>query len=430
MLNKLSAFVHRYGMLSPGDTVICAVSGGADSVALLFAMYLLRDKCKVTVQAAHFNHKLRGEESDRDERFVRQLCEHYDIPLHVGSTRILPGKKGLEAAAREARYAFLRSLPGKIATAHTADDNAETVLMHLVRGTGLKGLGGISPVSGSVIRPMLSVTREEVLSFLDTYSLSWVEDSSNGTDQFLRNRLRHSVMPILRQENPRLAQSLSAMALQLRQEEAFLQSQLPEEFPDIQTLRDMAPPQRYRMLSRFLAEHGLAEAGREHLSLLESVVFSANPSASVCLPGGLTVGRCYDRLTVVDPLPELTQQLLPVPGVVEIPSLGLRVHCRQATAVTLQKNCFCVQPKGQLMLRSRRAGDELALPGGRKALKKLYIDKKIPASLRGQIPVLADEEGIVGVYGFGADQRRIANSLPCVEIRFEELSDGLPQADS
>lgn len=425
MLNKISAFLRSQGLVKPGDGVVCAVSGGADSVALLFAMYLLRDKRKVTVQAAHFNHKLRGEESDRDEAFVRQLCERYEIPLCVGSARILPGKRGLEAAAREARYAFLRALPGKIATAHTADDNAETVLMHLVRGTGLKGLGAISPVSGNVIRPMLTVTREEVLSFLGAYCLSWVEDSSNGTDQFLRNRLRHNVLPLLKQENPRLAENLSSMALQLREEEAYLRSQLPEALPDVQTLRDMAPPLRYRALSRFLAAHGLTEAGREHLSLLESVVFSSNPSASVCLPGGLTVGRCYDRLTVVDPLPELTQQPLPVSGFVDILSLGLRVHCREATAVTLQKDRFCVQVRGQLLLRSRRAGDELVLPGGRKSLKKLFIDKKIPASLRSQIPVLADEEGIVGVYGFGADQRRIANSLPCVEIHFEELSEGL-----
>ena len=166
MLNKLLDFIRRYDLISPGDRVTCAVSGGADSVALLFALYLLREKLGITLEAAHFNHRLRGEESDGDQAFVKEFCGRYDIPLHLGSGEIIPGKKGLEAAAREARYAFLRSLPGKIATAHTADDNAETVLLHLVRGTGLKGLGGIAPVSAAVIRPMLTVTRREVEAFL------------------------------------------------------------------------------------------------------------------------------------------------------------------------------------------------------------------------------------------------------------------------
>ena len=137
MLNKLLSFVREQEMLAAGDTVICAVSGGADSVALLFALYLLKDKLDISLEAAHFNHNLRGEESYRDEAFVRQLCDRYDVPLHVGSGIVAAGEKGLEAAARDARYGFLRTLPGKIATAHTADDNAETVLMHLIRGTGL-----------------------------------------------------------------------------------------------------------------------------------------------------------------------------------------------------------------------------------------------------------------------------------------------------
>ena len=431
MLNKISAFMNRYAMVAPGDTVICAVSGGADSVALLFAMYLLREKLQITVCAAHFNHRLRGGESDRDEAFVRAFCERYDIRLFTDSTDVVSGKKGLEAAAREARYTFFHSLPGKVATAHTADDNAETVLMHLVRGTGLKGLGAITPVTGNVIRPMLTVTRAEVLSFLDAYHLTWVEDSSNETDQFLRNRLRHSVMPLLRQENPQLAENLSTMALQLREDEAYLQAQSPVQLPDIRALQDLAPSLRYRALSRFLSRHGLTEAGREHVALVESLVFSRNPSASVCLPGGLTISRCYDRLVVAQALPELQTQTLPVPGCVEIPALGLRVHSRVATDVTLQKDRFSVCIKGTLLVRSRQAGDVMTLSGGSKSLKKLFIDHKIPASLRSQIPVIVDEEGIVGVYGFGADRHRIANSLPCVEIHFEELSEGLStQSDS
>ena len=168
MLNKLSAALRE--LVQPGDTLVCAVSGGADSVALLFGMYLLREKLQLRLSAAHFNHHLREGESDEDEAFVREFCARYEIPLTVGGAFVQPGKKGLEAAAREARYAFLRSLPGKIATAHTADDNAETLLMHLLRGTGLKGLGGIAPVNGPLIRPMLNITRQEVVYAMDAIS--------------------------------------------------------------------------------------------------------------------------------------------------------------------------------------------------------------------------------------------------------------------
>ena len=158
MLNSLRTFNRKMGLIKKGDNIVCAVSGGADSMALLWSLYLLKEEWDLDLSAAHFNHHLRGAESDRDEQFVREFCDGYGIPLHVGSADVKPGKKGLEAAAREARYAFLRSLPGKIATAHTADDNAETVLMHLVRGTGLKGLGGIMPKNGNVIRPLLGTT--------------------------------------------------------------------------------------------------------------------------------------------------------------------------------------------------------------------------------------------------------------------------------
>ena len=197
MLNKLRCLIRQHAMVKPGEQVVCAISGGADSVALLFALYLLAPQMGFTLSAAHFNHGLRGAESDEDAAFVAALCDRLDIPLHMGQGSVVTGKKGLEAAARDARYAFLESLPGKIATAHTADDNAETVLMHLIRGTGLKGLGGISPVRGNVIRPMLTVTRQEVIAFLQEYNLSWRDDSSNAGDDFLRNRLRHRVMPLL-----------------------------------------------------------------------------------------------------------------------------------------------------------------------------------------------------------------------------------------
>ena len=269
MLNKLWDFNRKYGLIQPGDTVVCAVSGGADSMALLWAMYLLKEEWQLRLSAAHFNHCLREEESDRDEAFVRAFCHGYRIPLQTGSARVIPGKKGLEAAAREARYAFLNTLPGKIATAHTADDNAETVLLHLVRGTGLKGLGGIAPANGRIIRPMLNVTRADVEAFLAEYRIPHVEDSSNGSDAFLRNRLRHEVMPLLRQENPRISRNLSAMALRLRLDEQALADAAArvEQPPRVDTLRRMSPAVRARALERFLKiKCGVTEPEAAHIA--------------------------------------------------------------------------------------------------------------------------------------------------------------------
>lgn len=407
-------------MAAPDDHIICAVSGGADSVALLYAMYLLREKLGIRLSAAHFNHHLRGEESQRDERFVRDFCDHYDIPLYVGQGDIRPGKKGLEAAAREARYAFFATLPGKIATAHTADDNAETVLMHMVRGTGLKGLGGIAPVRGELIRPMLEVTRPEVLAFLEENHVRCVEDSSNGSDAFLRNRLRHYVMPLLKGENPRIAENLSAMALRLRQDEECLAGLAGRESRlDVQRVKEMHPALRARVLESFLKVNGVREPEARHLELVESLAFSQKPSASAEFPGGVVITRRYgilERREVGDPLPVT---VLCCPGTVEVG--GYRVSCQEADSLDCDGTSFVVCPEGELVVRSRAEGDTIRLGGGRKTLKKLFIDRKIPASHRGMIPVIADDAGVLGVYEIGVDRDRAAKALPAVRVGIEKI---------
>ena len=419
MQNKLLKFIREQDMITPGDTVVCAVSGGADSVALLFALYLLKDKLGITLEAGHFNHQLRGEESDRDEAFVRQLCDRYDIPLHVGSAEVKPGKKGLEAAARDARYAFLRGLNGKIATAHTADDNAETVLMHLIRGTGLKGLGGITPIHGEVIRPMLNVTRRDVEEFLSEWCLSHIDDSSNESDTFLRNRIRHHVMPLLTAENPRIAENLSQMALRLREDEAFLSQQSNFEIlPTVETLKNMHPAQRSRVLETFLKQSGVKEPEDSHISMVEALVFSDKPSARASFPGGVTITRSYDRLEVLEKAC-LEKVTLPCPGEVQLP--GLRVTCCPAVEIINTTDTFTVCPTGTITLRPRQSGDSIRLSGGNKSLKKLFIDRKIPASERNRIPVICDEQGILGIDSIGVNLDRAAANLPAVTIRLEKI---------
>lgn len=419
MLNKLRAFLKEQALLSPGDKVIAAVSGGADSVAMLFALYLLRDELGITLEAAHFNHHLRGAESDRDEAFVTDFCGRYDIPLHLGSGRIVPGKKGLEAAARDARYAFLRRLPGKVATAHTADDNAETVLMRLIRGTGLKGLGAIAPVSGNVIRPMLTVTRDDVEAFLEEYALPHVEDSSNGTDDFLRNRIRHGILPLMRAENPRIGENLSAMALLLRQDEACLQAMIPEEqVPDVSRLKAMEPALRRRALERFLKAQGVREPEQIHILQAEQLLYHWSPSAAMQFPGGVTIGRQYDRLVRLECAPELPETRLSVPG--ETCIGGKRFVSEYATDLEERPDSVLVCPVGVLTVRSRRSGDTMRLPGGTRSLKKMYIDRKIPASQRAAVPVLADDRGVLAVFGIGTDIRFHPDSLPAVRITLIE----------
>jgi len=330
--------------------------------------------------------------------------------------QVVAGPKGLEAAAREARYAFFETLPGKLATAHTADDNAETVLMHLVRGTGLKGLGGISPKRGRLIRPMLSITRQQVVTFLREYHLEWVEDSSNAGDDFLRNRLRHRVMPILKEENPCLAENVSRMALTLRQDEQALNALVPEDC-DVFRLRELPQALRRRALTRILVNSGVPEPEHRHIALAERLVFSHNPSAAGAFPGGVIVGRRYEKLVRLTASKGLEPVELVSGSSVELD--GLRVSCQSSEEAVFTYDQFTVKTDGPVILRSRQSGDRICLKGGSVSLKKLFIDRKIPANLRHSIPVLADDRGVLGVYGIGADVERAGS--PGLLIRFEKI---------
>lgn len=422
MLNNLLKQLRQYAMVKNGDQVYCAVSGGADSMALLWGLYLLKDKLHINLAAVHFNHCLRGEESDADEAFVQEFCNRFDIPLTVGRGVVIPGKKGLEAAAREARYAFFATLDGKIATAHTADDNAETMLMHLIRGTGLKGLGGIAPVNGQIIRPMLHITRQQVLAFLEEYHITYREDSTNQTDDFLRNRVRHHVMPLLRAENPKICENLSSTSARLREDEITLSHLAKfDKLPDIETLRTMPQALRSRILETFLKQCGTPEPNATHIALAESLVFSENPSAQAIFPGGILLSRRYDRLEQLQVFPPLETVTLPESGFVDIPELGLRVIITPALSIQNTDHIFTVTHAGTLILRCRQEGDRIRLSGGTKSVKKLFADRKIPASQRLRIPIVSDDTGILGIYGIGANLARIATTLPALQIRFENI---------
>lgn len=429
MNRKVLAFLREQKLVSPGDRVICALSGGADSMAMLWFFLQYREALGITLAAAHYNHGLRGAESDRDEAFVRDFCEKHAVPLFLGRGTVTPAGKGPEAAAREARYRFFAGLDPdtKIATAHTANDNAETLLLHLLHGTALPGLGGIPPRRGRFIRPLLTVTRQEVLAYLECWHLPHVEDSSNSQTQFTRNRLRHEILPVLERENPQLVPQLSACALRLREDEAYLSAQAaqakqsaarPDGRLSVSALALLPQALRSRVLRLALRDWGLPEPDARHLELAAALL-SAGPSAEVRLPG-LTLAREYDALGPARSAGPLPPMPLPCPGSVH--AGRFTVSCREMvlpenfvnTPFQFAVRCDTIGHYGA-SLRPRQAGDWICLYGGSKSLKKLLIDRKVPARLRASYPVLEAGGRVLALIGVAADVRLLVSTGPaCV----------------
>ncbi len=230
MRNKAIDTVKKYNMLTKGDRVVVGLSGGADSCALLHFLVSLKKDMNITVYACHINHLLRGEEAERDELFVTELCKRYDVRLFKLRADVgLEAQKrkiGTEQCGRDIRYDFFRktaeSLDAKIATAHTASDNAETVIFNLTRGSGIAGLCGIPPVRNGIVRPLIEVTRQEVEKYCTDNNISYVTDSTNLTHDYTRNKIRLDVIPILKQINPMFEMSVSGMSGRMRETEHFL----------------------------------------------------------------------------------------------------------------------------------------------------------------------------------------------------------------
>ncbi|MBQ7566292.1 MAG: tRNA lysidine(34) synthetase TilS [Oscillospiraceae bacterium] len=408
MRSELLRRLRETELIVPGDTVICALSGGADSVAMTHALRSLRDTLGIEVRACHFNHRLRGEESDADEAFCREFCASLGAELTVGSAdvRQYAAERGesLEEAARHCRYAFFDTLGGKIATAHTADDQLETVLLQLVRGTGLKGLGGVPPRRGNVIRPMLPFSREEILSYLEENSLPHREDRTNAEDDCLRNRLRHHVVPLLKAENPALLAGVSRMTQTLRDDEALLQAAADALLCEdeggyaVQPLRSSPQPLRRRALRTLLC--GVPKLTAAHLEAAEALLFSGDPSARIDLPDGVVARRVYDRLVIgSDENAAFAAVTLPCPGEASLGALGAVVRCTAGIGEGLHLPAKLLA--GGVTVRARKTGDRIRLNGGTVTLKKLMIDRRIPAAQRGRIPVIEKDGNVLAVWGVG-----------------------------
>lgn len=435
MRDKVSAALEAL----PRDSVIvCAVSGGADSVALLHCLAALAPAMGFSLCAAHFNHCLRGAESDGDAAFVQALCAQWSIPLALGrgdvKARAAETGESIEEAARVLRHQFLRAQPGLIATAHNADDQVETVLLNLLRGTGLKGLAAMAPREGRYLRPLLQVTRAEILAYLEEHGLSWREDSTNSQDGALRNRLRHHVIPLLRQENPSLAATVARSTALLRQDEAYLAGETQALLRraardggwDAAALSAAPAALRSRAIRQLLPIQKPAAA---HVAAVEALLADVRGSRAISLPGGVTARREYGLLRLEQtPSPVAFAPVSLFPGQQRsLPEAGLLV--RLDGPVILEKKvdflstfaikCDMMEEILHLTIRPRLPGDRLRGPAGGKSLKRWMIDRKIPAARRMLLPVAADSRGVVAVYQLGCDwARRAAPGEPAWLLRF------------
>jgi tRNA(Ile)-lysidine synthase len=433
-LESVRALAAEYDMLPAGGTVLCAVSGGADSMCLLHLLWSEGETGGWTVAAAHYNHHLRGEDSDRDAAFVRDWCRERNIPVYLGQGDVAAEAEqrgqGIEETARQLRYAFLTETAEKIgacrvATAHTADDNGETLLLHLVRGTGLQGLTGIPPRRGDLVRPLLTTSRAEIEDYLAAHDIPHVEDATNADPAYRRNFLRHQVMPLLREINPNLTMSLSATAQSLRTDNDYLNAQAARAFAGIQrgpegvvisnrVLAGLPPALAFRVIQRMAEAAGSGVVlSRVHR---ESVLRLAQGSAStgqLDLPGGLTALRVYGDLVLTrgnTVLPPLTARILSLPGQAALPELNavLMAEAVPEAAPNASDSLYLASDRvgTGLVIRPRRTGDVLGLVHreGHKTLKKWMIEQKIPRQLRERVPVVEVNGQVAAVFGLGVDR--------------------------
>jgi tRNA(Ile)-lysidine synthase len=418
LLQRVRRTLLRYQLLAPGDRVLVAVSGGPDSNALLGALATLAEELGVGVCAAHLNHGLRGDEALRDQRCAEGVARRLGVDCITGRSDAVHPGANLEARAREQRYAFLTRIAEgqgctKIATGHTMDDQAETVLMRLLRGTGPDGLAGIRPVrDGRIIRPLIECSRAEVLAFLRAADLPFCEDSSNRDHRFLRNRIRHEVMPLLQSIQPAVKRRLATAAQFVTDELALLREW------DAELLGSVARPDGSLPVTALLPEplaagtrlvrawlrvqrgdlRGLTLA---HFRAITRLAQGQRPNGEVILPGGQCVAREYDRLLFRArelPLAPEPQRLL-VPGSTLCLESGWRIgaalqplHARswRRPADLFEVVADAALVSGPLVVRPVRRGDRiqpLGLEGHRK-LQDVLVDRKVPIRARRTCPVV------------------------------------------
>ena len=403
--------VKKHNMLENGDHVLAAVSGGADSVALLYALLEIQQTFSLDISVCHINHNLRGKDSQKDEEYVRKLCESLNLPLFCYSVDVETAKQGhsLEEAARNVRYAhFYKCGIKKIALGHNLNDNAETLLLRLCRGTGLSGLGGIPPVRKgeyTIIRPLIETSRASIEDFLQKKGVDYRTDQSNFDINFSRNRIRHDVLPVLQKINPQAIKNLAKSAELLRKDGELLSAL------NGQSTRIHIPTIHRHVIHAVLSQtEGLRDVTQKHITQIESLI-SAKSGKEIHLPGGFCVRREYDYLLIVhknDLNYEGFSLEISLNSPVFVPATGQFVQFSVKNSdINSYVNSSEICTKyfnydkiilSSLKLRSRMPGDCIYISGvGRKKLSDEFSDRKIPKSMRDSIPLLAQDNDILWI---------------------------------
>ena len=449
MLTDIIKTIKDFDMLHRGEHILVALSGGVDSSVLLDVLLKCREELGIAVSAAHLNHMLRGEDADGDEAFVREKCEKLGVPFVSERTDIamLAKKRGqsTELCAREVRYEFLRRVKSefgadKIATAHNANDNLETVIFNLSRGSGTDGMCGIPPVRGDIIRPLISVSRQEIEEYAACNGIAFCVDKTNSETVYTRNKIRHNIIPEILMINSGAIKNASRSSRILRDDADFLKNEarlaaervkVTENRCKVEHLCGLHPALFGRVCELFAAK-AAEEANYvleyRHISALRTLCESTVPSGEVHLPDGIVARREYEKLVFERNGESITPQPIELcEG--EYFFGDLRIFLKKTVKkekINNSVNTFLIsygRIQDGLVLRSRKTGDEIKLPKRpTKRLKKLFIEKRIQKAEREKIPVIADGEKVVAVYGIGTDERYIPQNGD--EIYIIEINKG------
>jgi tRNA(Ile)-lysidine synthase len=448
-IDNVRKTIRNHGMLSPRDRVVVAVSGGPDSVCLLSVLKELTPEFDLALHVAHLDHRFRGEESASEARFVKELARKFGIPATVEAADVPTycRERGLAppAGAREVRYAFLSRVArevnaSRIATGHTASDQAETFLLRMLRGAGMSGLSSIPPVRENIVRPLIDVTREEVDEHLRQLGLPSASDPSNAKPVYTRNRIRLELLPALKRFNPRIVETIAAEAALLRDDEAVLRASVEREAltvtercdGGVALMRDRfnaLPLALRRRLLRWSA--GLAGAPASALSRVQieealRFIETAQTGRSLRMPFGTIVERKYDRFLVRRSSERFSFSLdIPVPGRAAVPELALEIEAslvetddsrdaaktpsgKEAANYLWQAQFDYDKITAPLSLRNRRPGDRIrpaGMAGRSKKLQDLFTDRKLSQDERDRVPVLVSGDDILWVLGIRMDGR-------------------------
>ncbi len=413
-----------FSLFNRGDTVTVALSGGADSVSLLHALITIKDKLGINVNAAHLNHSIRGEEAERDAEFVINFCkilgvelfyEKIDVPKYSEDNHL-----SIELAARQLRYDFLNRVAiDKIATAHTASDNIETLIFNMSRGTALKGLCGIPPKRDNIIRPVIFCTRKDIENYCNIHNLQFVTDSTNLSDDYSRNKIRHNIIPILKDINENAECAAVRMSQTLSEDndclEKFSNDELfkliDEDSIYVGDFCKLHPAIAKRIIKKYFSLN-YPDVTLENIHINNIYDFCINGQGKINLPSGIFAEIKNNYLFFYKSQENNTSF-----------SVNL-IKLKNVNNLFSNNLLDCDKIIGNLTVRTREEGDSIRLynRGCTKSLKKLYCENKIPIIIRDKLPVIADEKGVVWVYNIGV-AARCAVSKTTKEVYKIEVED-------